>query len=425
MQVAELARKIGNGEYNERLKKLYGEAKLESAKIRYINALENFKKLYGDKDAEIYSIPGRSEILGNHTDHNHGKVLAAAINLDIIAVAAKNEDNKINIKSEGFDADNIDLSSLALEESELFKSAAIIRGTAARFKELGYETGGFDAYTTSDVLKGSGLSSSAAFEVCVGFALNRLYNEEKISSVDIAKTGQWAENNYFGKPCGLMDQTACSSGGFVAIDFKDPADPAVEKLDFSLANSGYSLCIISTGGSHADLNDEYASITQEMKQIAGYFGCEVLRNVKKAEFNENIIKLRDKFGDRAVLRAIHYFGENARVQAGTDALKDGAFSIFLQVVAASGNSSYKFLQNVYAIKSPQEQSIPLAIALAKEALIDKQTAVRVHGGGFAGTIQAFVPKKFVSEFFDKLKPVFGEDACLELFVRNDGAVVVM
>ena len=425
MQVSELAVKIGNGDYNERLKRLYGEQRLETAKTRYLNALENFKKLYGDKDAEIYSVPGRSEILGNHTDHNHGKVLAAAINLDIIAVTAKNAGQKINIKSEGFDADDIDLSNLAPVESEKFTSAAIIRGIAARFAELGYETGGFDAYTSSDVLKGSGLSSSAAFEVCVGFALNRLYNEEKISPVETAKIGQWAENNYFGKPCGLMDQTACASGGFVAIDFKEPAEPVVEKLDFSLVNSGYSLCIINTGGSHADLNDEYASITREMKQIAGYFGCEVLRDVKKADFNGSISELRDKFSDRAVLRALHFFGENKRVADGTEALKEGAFDIFMQFITASGNSSFKYLQNIYDNKSPSEQSVSIALATAEEALTGKRASVRVHGGGFAGTIQAFVPRRFVPDFFEKLKPVFGADACLELSVRNDGAVAVM
>jgi galactokinase len=222
-----------------------------------------------------------------------------------------------------------------------------------------------------------------------------------------------------------MDQTACASGGFVAIDFKNPAEPAVEKLDFNLANSGYSLCIISTGGSHADLNAEYASITREMKQIAGYFGREALRDVQKAEFRDNISKLRGKFGDRAILRAIHFFSENTRVQTGTDALKEGAFDVFLQSVTASGNSSFKYLQNIYAIKTPEDQGISLAIALAKAALRDKQAAVRVHGGGFAGTIQAFVPKKSVPEFFERIKTVFGEDSCLELFVRNDGAAVVM
>ena len=434
MQIGELYKKIENGDYNEKLKRLYGDAKLETAKTRYLKALESFKGIYGAKDVTIISVPGRSEILGNHTDHNHGRVLAAAINLDIIAVAARNENNRINIKSEGFEADSIDLSSLAPVGSEKFSSAAIIRGIAARFKELGYETGGFDAYTTSDVLKGSGLSSSAAFEVCVGFALKELYNcnagkrgnenDEKIKPVDIAKIGQWAENNYFGKPSGLMDQTACASGGFVAIDFKNPAEPVVEKLDYNLVNSGYSLCIISTGGSHADLNDEYASITEEMKQISGYFGCEALRDVKRVQFNDSIKELREKFGDRAVLRAVHFFGENARVKRGTEALKEGTFNIFLQSVTASGNSSFKYLQNMYAIKSPKEQGIPLAIALAKEALEGKQAAVRVHGGGFAGTIQAFVPKRDVTEFFGKLAPVFGGGACLELFVRNDGALTV-
>ncbi|MCL2099191.1 MAG: galactokinase [Oscillospiraceae bacterium] len=425
MQITTLSKKLGNGEYDEKLKKLYGGKNLEAAKTRYLGALENFKKIYGDRDAGIFSVPGRSEILGNHTDHNNGKVLAAAINLDIIAVAAKNDEQKINIKSEGFDADSIDLRDLAPKENERFTSAAIIRGTAARFKELGCETGGFDAYTTSDVLKGSGLSSSAAFEVCVGFALNRLYNDERLTPVETAKTGQWAENIYFGKPCGLMDQTACASGGFVAIDFKDPGNPAVEKLDFDLTASGYSLCIISTGGSHADLNEEYASITQEMKSTAGYFGCKVLRDIEESKFYKNINILRDKFGDRAILRAIHFFDENARVASGIESLKKGTFAAFLQAVSASGNSSFKYLQNIYAAKNPEEQGLSLAIALAKQALSGKQAAVRVHGGGFAGTILAFAPKDETAEFFKKIEPVFGEGSCLELFVRSEGAVAVI
>jgi galactokinase len=331
----------------------------------------------------------------------------------------------IRIQSEGFEPDDVDIENLVPQESEKFTSAAIIRGICARFAELGYEIGGFDAYTTSDVLKGSGLSSSAAFEILVGFILNYLYNDNKIPPVEIAKIGQYAENNYFGKPCGLMDQTACSVGGFVAIDFKNPAEPVVEKVDFDLTKSGYSLCIVSTGGSHDNLNDEYAAITKEMRHVASYFGKEVLRDVDRNESNANIKKLRELCGDRAVLRAMHYLAENIRVRAGTEALKDGNFEGFLQLITASGNSSFKYLQNIYSAREPQVQELSLALALSEEFLINKQAAVRVHGGGFAGTIQAFVPKKFVTEYFDRIKPVFGENSCLELFVRNDGAVVVM
>jgi len=430
MELILLAEKIKNGGYNEKLKKLYGESKTESMKERYLKAVGNFEALYGNRDIEIISVPGRSEILGNHTDHNHGRVLAAAINLDIIAVVSKSlipggRKSHIRIQSEGFEPDDVDIENLAPDESEKFTSAAIIRGVCARFTELGYEIGGFDAYTTSDVLKGSGLSSSAAFEIFVGFTLNHLYNGDKIAPVEIAKIGQYAENNYFGKPCGLMDQTACSVGGFVAIDFKDPSEPAVEKVDFDLTKSGYSLCIVSPGDSHDGLNDEYAAITQEMKQIASYFGKQVLRDVDRNESNANIKKLRELHGDRAVLRAMHYLAENIRVRAGTEALKDGNFEGFLQLVTASGNSSYKYLQNVYVPKDPKNQGISLALALSEEALANKQAAVRVHGGGFAGTIQVFLPKRTVSDYFEKMKPVFGENSCLELAVRHDGAVVVM
>ena len=430
MELRILSENLKNGAYNEKLKKLYGENKTESARERYLKAVDNFEDLYGNRDIEIISVPGRSEILGNHTDHNHGCVLAAAINLDIIAVVSKSlvpggRKSHIRIQSEGFVPDDVDIENLAPAESEKFTSAAIIRGTCKRFADLGYEIGGFDAYTMSDVLKGSGLSSSAAFEVLVGFILNHLYNDNKISPLEIAQIGQYAENNYFGKPCGLMDQTACSVGGFVAIDFKDPSEPAVEKLDFDLTKSGYSLCIIAPGDSHDNLNQEYADIKEEMQQVASYFGKEVLRDVDKAEFSANIDKLKKLYGDRAILRAMHYFAENIRVRTGTEALKDGNFEGFLQLITSSGNSSFKYLQNVYALKEPHNQGLSLALALSEEILANKQAAVRVHGGGFAGTIQAFIPKKSVGEYFEKIRPVFGEESCLELSVRNDGAVVVI
>ncbi|MCL2096659.1 MAG: galactokinase [Oscillospiraceae bacterium] len=433
MELIILAEKIKNGGYDEKLKRFYGEAKLESAKERYLKSIGEFEKIYGNREIEIISVPGRSEILGNHTDHNRGRVLAAAVNLDIIAVVSKSlvpggRQSHIRIKSEGFEPDSIDIAdseSLEPVEGEKFTSAAIIRGTAKRFDELGYNIGGFDAYTTSDVLKGSGLSSSAAFEITVGFILNYLYNDGKISPVELARIGQYAENNYFGKPSGLMDQTACSLGGFVALDFSDPEDASVEKLDFDLTKSGYSLCIVAPGGSHDNLNDEYAAITYEMKQIAGYFNKEVLRDVSRAEFNENLCKLRELYGDRAVLRAMHYFAENTRVYTGTEALKDGNFEGFMQLITASGNSSFKYLQNVYTPNDPKIQGLSLALALSEEILSDKNAAARVHGGGFAGTIQAFIPKKSVGEYFDRIRPVFGEKSCLELSVRRDGAVVVM
>jgi len=433
MELTKVIERINNGEYNEKLKRFYGDNKTDAIKDRYLKALEGFGSLYGNRDVEIISVPGRSEILGNHTDHNHGRVLAAAINLDVIAVVSKSlvpggRKSHIRIQSEGFNPNDIDITgaeNLLPVESEKYSSSSIIRGICSKFVESGYEIGGFDAYTTSDILRASGLSSSAAFEILVGFTLNHLYNGGEITPVETAKIGQYAENAYFGKPCGLMDQTACSVGGFVAIDFENPAEPVVEKLDFDITKSGYSLCIISTGGSHDDLNEEYASITKEMKQAASYFGKEVLRDIDKAEFNSQIGEIRKLYGDRAVLRAMHFLTENARVRSGAEMLKDGNFEGFLQMITASGNSSFKYLQNIYVAKDPENQGIALALAISEEALAGKQAAVRVHGGGFAGTVQAFVPKKFVAEYFDKVKPVFGENSCLELFVRHDGAVVVI
>jgi len=427
MELRILAGKIKDGEYNGKLKKLYGESKLEGARARYLKLLEAFERVYGGgRDVELISVPGRSEILGNHTDHNRGCVLAAAINLDIIAAVSKNTGglkSRIRVQSENFGPDDVDIDNLQPVENEKFTSAAIIRGVAARFRQLGYETGGFDAYSASDVQKGSGLSSSAAFEVMAAFALNRLYNGGVIAPAEIAEIGQYAENNYFGKPCGLMDQTACSVGGFVAIDFKDPKKAAIEKLDFDLTKSGYSLCIVAPGGSHDNLNEEYAAITREMKQAAQYFGHEVLRGVDKTEFAADIAGLRKNCGDRAALRAIHYFAENNRVRAGCEALRDGNIDGFLQLVTQSGNSSFKYLQNVYAASEPETQEISLALALSEEALSGKSAAARVHGGGFAGTIQAFVPKKHVAEYFGKIERVFGEGSCIELSVRDAGAIV--
>jgi len=430
MECLLLKEKILRKEYDDKLKRIYGENKIEHMRQRYVKSIENFISLYGERDVEILSVPGRSEIIGNHTDHNHGCVLAAAVNIDIIAVVSKSllpggTKSHIRIKSEGFDPDDIDIENLSPVESEKFTSAAIIRGICHKFIENGYTIGGFDAYTTSDILKGSGLSSSAAFEVMTGYILNHLYNDNKILPVEIAKIGQYAENNYFGKPCGLMDQTTCSVGGFVAIDFNDPKEPVVEKLDYNLTKAGYSLCILSTGGSHADLNDEYAAITKEMKQVAKYFGKETLRDIKRKDVNENIIEIRKACGDRAILRAFHYFAENGRVKVGTESLKEGQLDVFLNTVTSSGNSSFKYLQNIYANKMPHEQSISLALAVCEEYLANKDAAYRVHGGGFAGTVQIFIPKKLVGEFIKYIENIFGEGSCLELSVREHGAMVVV
>lgn len=418
-----LKEKIINGEFDSTFRNLYSDSKIETARARYIKAIDSFLSLYESRDIRIMSVPGRSEILGNHTDHNNGRVLAAAINLDIIAVVSENAESRIRIKSEGFDPDEIELGDLGKREEEKYTSASIIRGTAYRFKELGHKIGGFDAYTTSDILKGSGLSSSAAFEVMTGFILSVLYNGGSVSPVELAKTGQYAENEYFGKPCGLMDQTACACGGFVEIDFADTSNPAVEKLDFNLNGAGYNLCIVSTGGSHADLNEEYASITREMKCSAEYFGQKTLRSVEKSEFMKKINEVRERFGDRAALRCLHFFNENERVKAGADSLREGDFDAFLANVTDSGNSSYKYLQNLYA-GDPKYQSLCVAIAFSEDALKGKRAAVRVHGGGFAGTIQAFIPKAHSKDYTASLEFVFGADSCLELTVRSEGAAEV-
>jgi len=381
---------------------------------RYIDATNKFAALYGGgRETARFSVPGRSEILGNHTDHNHGCVIAAAVDLDIIAVASRSEGNRIRIKSEGFEEDIVEIGTNNVEK---FTSAALIAGVCDGFIKRGCNVGGFDAYTTSDVLKGSGLSSSAAFEVMVGTILNHLYNGGNIPAVEIAKIGQYAENVFFGKPCGLMDQIACAVGGFVAIDFAD--EPIIEKLDFDLNAFGYKMCIVNTGGSHADLNEDYASIPGEMKKVAAYFGKKFLREVEPCDIMNNIPKLREYAGDRAMLRAIHFCEENERVEKA----KHCTLPEFLQLINASGNSSYKKLQNIYSVKDVNEQGLAIALALCESILDPKTTAHRVHGGGFAGTIQVFLPSDDVERFKTVIENVFGAGSCLTLNTRNYGAV---
>ncbi len=410
---------------DERLKELYGEENIAAQKTRYIKAIESFCELYGDRDnLVIFSAPGRTEIGGNHTDHNLGKVLAGSVNLDIIAVASKNDSDRIRIQSEGYPEDCISVTDLEIKDEEAGKSVSLVRGMTSIFSQKGYQIGGFDAYTTTNVLKGSGLSSSAAFEVLVGTMLNGLYNEEKVSPVEIAQMAQYAENEYFKKPCGLMDQMASSVGGIITIDFKEKEHPVIEKVDFDFSKSGYALCIVDTGGNHADLTDEYASIPSEMKAVAGYFGKSVLREVKKEEILASIGALREQFGDRAVLRAFHYLDDNDRVEKQVDALNNGDFETFKQLIIASGNSSFRFLQNVYANINPKEQGLSLAIYLA-QSILEGKGAYRVHGGGFGGTTQNFVPGDMVNEFKSTVEQVFGEGKCHILFIRNHGGIKVL
>ena len=376
------------------------------------------------REAEyIFSAPGRTELSGNHTDHQHGCVLAAAVTLDTRAAVAKNADRRIHIQSEGYPLCEIALDDLTVRPEEINTTAALVRGVAARFQQLGCEVGGFDAYVTSTVLPGSGLSSSAAFEVLTGTIINHLFFAEKATPVEIAQIGQYAENVYFGKPCGLMDQTASSVGNIITIDFADPEHPAVERLDFDFASCGYSLCILDSGADHAELTDEYAAIPREMKQVAAVFGKNVLREVEESEFYARIAEARKACGDRAVLRAIHFFEENRRVLLQVRALQNDNFNAFLHYVTESGRSSQLYLQNVTPLGASAHQDMAFTLALA-EKLLDGHGATRVHGGGFAGTALAFVPKERLQQFRECFEAVMGEGSCHVLAIRAEGGVLL-
>ena len=397
---------------------------------RYIKAADEFLSIYGDGDISLYSVGGRSEISGNHTDHNHGRVIAASVNLDILAVVKKTDDGVIRVKSEGFAEDVVYPEAInAPDEAKFFTSAAIIAGMQKAFLNAGYNVGGFDAYTTSNVLKGSGISSSAAFEVMIGNILNYLYNDGKVSNVEIAKMAQFAENVYFGKPCGLMDQTACAVGGFITIDFADPKNPVIESSDFDLNKAGYALCIVNTGGNHADLNEDYASVPAEMKGVAKKLGVAVLRETSREALDSLLAKdgkaVREELGDRAIMRAYHFFAENERVAAQVEALKAGNIEAFKAGVVASGNSSFKYLQNVYTTKNVSEQGLSLALCITEEFLRGTDGVCRVHGGGFAGTIQAFVPTELTEAYAKKMNGIFGDGACHILSVRKAGACRIL
>lgn len=420
MKVSELKRKILNDNFNEIFSKLYFN--VQAAKKRYSGACDAYIKLFGDNDnARVFSAPGRTEVGGNHTDHQHGRVLTGSVDLDVIAIACPSYNNFATVKSEGFAQDCIDLSKLDINFDETGRAASLIRGVLSFFNQFGYKIGGFNAYTTSNVLKGSGLSSSAAFEVLLGNILSGLFNGGSVSKVDIAKISQKAEREYFGKPCGLLDQMASSLGGFTAIDFKDPDDIKIEQVDFDLAKEGFSLCVVNTGGSHANLTQDYADITIECKNISNYFGKEVLRDVNPEDFYDKIPLLRGKFGDRAVLRTLHFFDEDKRAEDEKNALARGNFDEFLRLINESGNSSYKFLQNVYSNFSPREQGVSLAIALTEE-FIKKNCngAVRVHGGGFAGTIQCFIPSDMLEGYKKYIEKFFGNGSCYILKIRAIG-----
>lgn len=423
MKPSELITKLEKGELDSSLKRVYvTDSAVEEQKPRYIKTAKKFISLFGDdRDVIALSAPGRTEICGNHTDHNNGKVLAASINLDAIAIAAKSEELVINEKSEGHSINFVDISNLSPCSDDYGKSSSMIKGVVSRLKDFGYSIGGFDACTTSDVMGGSGLSSSAAFEVLIGNIVSHLYNDGNIDAVEIAKAAQYSENVFFGKPSGLLDQMASSVGTFVNIDFCDTENPVIRKIDFDFAASGYSLCIVDTHGNHSDLTDDYAAVRTEMEAVANAMGKKVLRQVDFEDFKNAIPQLVPEISDRAILRAMHFFKENERVDRAVDALENNDFDAFLQNITDSGRSSFMYNQNVYTNADPSEQKLSLALCLTDDIL---PKGYRVHGGGFAGTIQAFVKNECLEEYKNTMDGVFGEGSCYVLIIRPVGGTRV-
>lgn len=421
--IKEVKNTIENGGFDSALVRVYGEKELDAQRQRYAELCSFYEDTLGEgENIRFFSAPGRTEVCGNHTDHNHGQVLAAAINLDAVACASKNDSGIIRVFSKGYPGDTVDLNVLVPQENEKDKSVALVRGVAARFVQLGYKIGGFDAVTVNNVLKGSGMSSSASFEVLVGTILNYLYNDGKISPVEIAQIAQYAENVFFGKPCGLMDQMACSVGSFVEIDFADPEMPVITPVEFDFASCGHSLCIVDTRADHADLTDEYAAIRREMEAVAGFFGKKCLRDTPEEDVLANLGAIRDKLGERPLLRALHFYEDNRRVEKEAKALKDGDFESFKALVIDSGNSSYMYNQNVFSVSSPAQ---PVSLALAvSHRLLEGKGAWRVHGGGFAGTIQAFVPNAMLEKYKNTMEGIFGKGACYVLSIRPFGGTEV-
>ena len=371
----------------------------------------------------VFSSPGRTEISGNHTDHQCGCVLAAAVNLEAVADVWLNGTNNIWIQSQGYPTMKVELDDLSVREEEKNSTAALIRGVAYSFVQKGAKLRGFDAVVNSTVLPGSGLSSSAAFDVLFGTILNELFFDKRLSAVEIAQIGQYADNVYFGKPCGLMDQMASSVGGLVYMDFENPQEPIIEKIDFDLAKAGYALCIIDSGADHADLTDEYAAIPTEMREVTAFFGKEVLRQIPADTFFSALPELRGKVPDRAILRAIHIYQENSRVLKQAEALKSGNMDAFLQLVKESGRSSWMYLQNISPTGAVEHQEVAVALALC-DVLLQGRGAYRVHGGGFAGTVQAFVPFDMLDAFISGMEAVLGIDKCHVLNIRPQGGIRV-
>lgn len=417
---------LSDGVHAARLASLYCCAPAETASeaARYTAVLDGLEKTFGShSEAGLYSAPGRTEIGGNHTDHQHGRVLAGSVNIDMIAAAAPNDKNQLRVQSEGYDLCVIDLNDLEARKEEENTTASLLRGECAAFTQRGAKLAGLDVYISSNVPKGSGVSSSAAFEVLIGVILNDCFMTEKVSPIAIAQIGQWAENVYFGKPCGLMDQMASSVGNIITIDFASPAKPVVEPVAVDFSKAGLALCILDSGADHADLTDEYAAIPAECRAVAAVCGGEVLRDVPFETFLAKLPECRRQCGDRVVLRAFHVYADNDRVAKQVAALHDGDFGTFLSLVNESGCSSWEYLQNVIPAGYKEHQEVGVTIAAAKHLLGDKG-AVRVHGGGFAGTVQAFVPVEMLDEFKAGMETILGEGRCHVLSIRPEGGAVL-
>ena len=417
---------LSDGVHAARLASLYccSPAETASEAARYTAVLDGLEKTFGSHaEAGLYSAPGRTEIGGNHTDHQHGRVLAGSVNIDMIAAAAPNDKNQLRVQSEGYDLCVIDLNDLEARKEEENTTASLLRGECAAFTQRGAKLAGLDVYISSNVPKGSGVSSSAAFEVLIGVILNDCFMTEKVSPIAIAQIGQWAENVYFGKPCGLMDQMASSVGNIITIDFASPAKPVVEPVAVDFSKAGLALCILDSGADHADLTDEYAAIPAECRAVAAVCGGEVLRDVPFETFLAKLPECRRQCGDRAVLRAFHVYADNNRVAKQVAALHDGDFGTFLSLVNESGCSSWEYLQNVIPAGYKEHQEVGVTIAAAKHLLGDKG-AVRVHGGGFAGTVQAFVPVEMLDEFKAGMEAILGEGRCHVLSIRPEGGAVL-
>ena len=398
---------------------LYGhEYSEEDMDKRFEGLVQKHNELFGRRDIAIFSAAGRTEIAGNHTDHNLGKVIGGTINLDTIGAVSKRDDKRVIIASEGFPIVDVDISDREIRESEKNKTEALVRGIADAFMKRGVEAGGWQANTSTRVLKGSGLSSSAAIEVLTAEIFNNLYNDDRFTPIELAKIGQYAENVYFGKPSGLLDQACCAQGGIVGIDFHDKNNPVLTPLDVDFSSYGYTMIITDTKGSHADLTGEYAAVPPEMRMVAAYYGKENLAEVDFQDFLRDMKTIREKVqNDRALLRAYHFFTENKRVDLMLEELRNGDIDTFLYLVAESGLSSFRFLQNVYPSSSPKDQGISLALALSEE-ILQGDGASRVHGGGFAGTIQAYVPEALVDRYIKGMEGLFGQGCSTRIAIRR-------